>query len=1038
MVKKFQSILNNKPFVPLSIKLEKEEVKRIKNLKRIELNKYKKVLNEKRDVTLKEPKYNSWSDIISLLSPSNQAFRTISFENVDGNETIYTISRNNIDNITNILKNGLTAEEILTKNKSDGELYIYLEIEKPKTIKVGYLTREFLLVQGDRGLEKKRQNRLKQGAFFKYIHNLPINLERYQIYSGVIINEELDNCLIHAFKMSGKLTDEQINNARLFIKVEMVPRKCIKEIAEKLKIKIVVSEYEYPKTYTYGDKESNIEIKLNLADDHYFLNDNLTNITSYALEHYNEIKDIKDFHKIEKVNKDGKYKKSNNRNISSMLLVQFLLQNKDKYLTQITDDIFKNNKIIKPTLENLNYDLQTETFPMMFEGKRDMISDKIDLLFFDFETTTDSEIHKPYLVNTYRVNSTKPDQLIKEFTYEGEECGLLMLQSLKQDTIIFAHNLKYDFQFVFKYLFADQLCERDGRIMGGHSLFYNKFRKTNIKVYLRDTYLMITDKLSDFPKMFFSKEEQKTIKKEVMPYEAYNTETIKQKSISIEYAKSFLKSEDDKQQLENNIKEWELEEENESFNHIAYSKIYCRQDVTIMMKGYMTFRKWMLDVTGLDIINYLTLASVSYDYLIKEGCFNGCQTIGGVPRQFIQQCVVGGRTMISQNKKNHVNKRVQDFDAVSLYPSAMYRMGFLKGSPKVLLTTDYEVIKNYDGYFIEINITKINKHRKFPLINKVNDEGIRQFKNNLLGVHCVDKVTLEDFIEFHDIEFNVVRGYYFDEGKNYKIKEVMKMLFEERKKKKAEGNPIQTTYKLIMNASYGKTILKYDPHTIKYISSQVETLKYVTRNYYNVNRFVKINGCDKFRIYENKIIDDHFSCPHIGAEILSMSKRIMNEVMCLADDLQLNIYYQDTDSMHIDAESIDLLEACYFMKYNRDLIGSKMGQFHSDFDFKCDEGHSPVSIESIYCGKKSYIDKVECVVNNKKVINYHYRLKGIPRKNIDHVVKNNYDGDYMKLYKDLLNKKTIEFDLVQSGVKFEFTNNFTVKSKKEFIRTVSF
>jgi hypothetical protein len=38
---------------------------------------------------------------------------------------------------------------------------------------------------------------------------------------------------------------------------------------------------------------------------------------------------------------------------------------------------------------------------------------------------------------------------------------------------------------------------------------------------------------------------------------------------------------------------------------------------------------------------------------------------------------------------------------------------------------------------------------------------------------------------------------------------------------------------------------------------------------------------------------------YIGAFILSMSKRIMSEVMCLAEDNGIEIYYQDTDSMHI-------------------------------------------------------------------------------------------------------------------------------------------
>jgi hypothetical protein len=33
----------------------------------------------------------------------------------------------------------------------------------------------------------------------------------------------------------------------------------------------------------------------------------------------------------------------------------------------------------------------------------------------------------------------------------------------------------------------------------------------------------------------------------------------------------------------------------------------------------------------------------------------------------------------------------------------------------------------------------------------------------------------------------------------------------------------------------------------------------------------------------------------------------MNEVMCLADDNNINIYYQDTDSMHITKSQVDTL-----------------------------------------------------------------------------------------------------------------------------------
>ena len=48
-----------------------------------------------------------------------------------------------------------------------------------------------------------------------------------------------------------------------------------------------------------------------------------------------------------------------------------------------------------------------------------------------------------------------------------------------------------------------------------------------------------------------------------------------------------------------------------------------------------------------------------------------------------------------------------------------------------------------------------------------------------------------------------------------------------------------------------------------------------------------------------------------------MSKRIMNEVMTLAEDAGLNIWYQDTDSMHINYEEVELLALSFKNKYNK-------------------------------------------------------------------------------------------------------------------------
>jgi hypothetical protein len=43
----------------------------------------------------------------------------------------------------------------------------------------------------------------------------------------------------------------------------------------------------------------------------------------------------------------------------------------------------------------------------------------------------------------------------------------------------------------------------------------------------------------------------------------------------------------------------------------------------------------------------------------------------------------------------------------------------------------------------------------------------------------------------------------------------------------------------------------------------------------------------------------------------------MNEVMCLAEDHGIEIFYQDTDSMHLFDEDIKKLEQLFLQTYDR-------------------------------------------------------------------------------------------------------------------------
>jgi len=88
----------------------------------------------------------------------------------------------------------------------------------------------------------------------------------------------------------------------------------------------------------YG-KDFDEKYNLGLVKGHYFIND-YTELTSYCLDHYEEIKDIKDCNKIYKKFND-KYKKCNDRFIKSVQVFKIMIDNVDKLITpmELTDEV---------------------------------------------------------------------------------------------------------------------------------------------------------------------------------------------------------------------------------------------------------------------------------------------------------------------------------------------------------------------------------------------------------------------------------------------------------------------------------------------------------------------------------------------------------------------------------------------------------------------------------------------------------------------------------------------------------------------------
>ena len=228
--------------------------------------------------------------------------------------------------------------------------------------------------------------------------------------------------------------------------------------------------------------------------------------------------------------------------------------------------------------------------------------------------------------------------------------------------------------------------------------------------------------------------------------------------------------------------------------------------------------------------------------------------------------------MTNSNKQYHVNKGIADLDACSLCPSAMHFMdGLLEYKPKVFNDKSYEFLKQQDGYFVRIKIIKLNKHLDFPLTSKINEEsGVRDFINEMVnGIIYIDEVGLEEIITYHEAEFEIIDGYYYDQRRNSTSNHVIEDLYNLRLKLKQDKNPAQIVIKLLINSMYGKTIIKpVDTDTIVK-DTREDFEKYISYNYNYIDSVIELNckNCTK----KVKSILSHYNYVHCGVEILSMS-----------------------------------------------------------------------------------------------------------------------------------------------------------------------
>ena len=907
----------------------------------------------------------------------------------------------------------------------------------------------------------RAKNLFKSGSFFRYLNMTDINLEKYQIISKSSDIKLLDeHCIIYALQQYN-VNEELLNRVKTTFEAgSFFPKKNIKQVCDIIKKNINLTWFDKnnKKRLEKFSKEYDETFEIALYQDHYFINEN-TIYSSYSSLHYDEVKDEKDFHNIQR--KDGKkYKRTNLYKVDSITLIRNLF---------MSGHFDKDNHIIKSHDKYQRHKDKIETLALiedeqeLYEYKPRNNEKKTIIFYADIETDVNDDTHKPILMRFTKTG----DELKHGYTYERKETdedktlydrfmnSLARQSNGYEKVIVYFHNLKYDYNVLKKLInHMGAPCEKDGQL-------YNvKFMFRKRQFEFRDSYKLAPMPLASFQKSFGLPKD--LTKKEAIAYKYYTIYNMEDQREYVDVYEQYL-SEDNKKIFKKNLEDnYEFRYRKDEtgryiFNPNLYYKYYLEYDTYILMKGLEKFEQIINEIVSelnkkyntnhsINLFDYLTISSLTHAIMGAFGAYDDVYQMCGNLREFCGNFVTGGRVQVNEKyKKKIINKKIADYDGVSLYPSAIRRlcdeMGLPKGKAQPIDSKDKKVLDTYDYYMVKIRITKINKHQQLPMVSYKDENESLKYVNEIKEpiITYTDKITLNDWIEFQGIEYEILSGVYYNNGFNKNMGDLIHHLFINRLKHKKAGNQaMQLILKLMMNSSYGKTITK-KTMTKKVIVNDDKKEQYIANYFNTIKEWTQLTNTQ----WEVKMdsVDMSYNMAQVGSFILSYSKRIMNEVFDTANTHNCPLYYTDTDSIHCNYDDVKIIETEFRKKYNRELTGKQLGQFHIDFDL--DGAKSEIyATQSIFLGKKCYIDRLESTDAKGKVINgYHFRMKGVNTQGIEHCAKNFFNDDIFEVYKHLAKGNEQDFVLNPEGGRpsFEYNSQGVItRETGDFIRTIKF
>ena len=270
------------------------------------------------------------------------------------------------------------------------------------------------------------------------------------------------------------------------------------------------------------------------------------------------------------------------------------------------------------------------------------------------------------------------------------------------------------------------------------------------------------------------------------------------------------------------------------------------------------------------------------------------------------------------------------WDEKSIYPRIETGYAYTRDMNKILVHRF-----NNQNFTQESAILKIKYYNPKNLIVQhlpVKEKEGKIEINRMRNGYIIDTLTSVDIQEIVKIGGKIIEIY---EGviyrENFKVspfRRVIDILFKLRQKYKDEANEVmQLLVKLLMNSLYGEQIRKDIEEKFLCKSEMWMETEYDERvkDYWKISNIKYIVKMIDDKGLEDEIKKINTMPLHLGAFVLSNSKRIMNNFIHVINGFYTNdVYYTDTDAIYIESKHWEKLEKA-------GLVGKNLLQGKNDY-----------------------------------------------------------------------------------------------------------